>query len=198
MAAPMAGLQGLGGYQLPQTQSRASRIFKGAEPMLYQIPTGTPQQQAANKQILQMALQGLQNPQAGFAPIAQQARTQFSQQTVPGIAERFSALGSGGAQRSSAFGQQLGAAGAGLEQGLAAQGAQYGLQNQQLLQGLLKMGLMPQFQNELSPGEPGLLQQVGSQILSNLFGGKGLGGAGGGEGHQGILKLLSMFGGLGI
>jgi hypothetical protein len=63
-----------------------------------------------------------------FAPIEQQARTGFAQQTMPSIAERFSSLGSGGSQRSSAFPQALSQAGQGLEEQLAALRAQYGFQ----------------------------------------------------------------------
>jgi len=91
----------------------------------------TPEQQAAFSQILQQALSGIGQNKFDFAPIENQARQGFAEQTIPGIAERFSKLG---AQKSSAFGQQLGAAGAGLEGNLAAQKQGYNLQQQQMLQ----------------------------------------------------------------
>jgi len=76
----------------------------------------------------------------GIGGIEQQARQDFAQKTLPGIAERFTAAGG---QRSSAFQQQLGQAGADLETQLAALrqeearrqqglGLQYGLAGQQL------------------------------------------------------------------
>lgn len=55
----------------------------------------------------------------------------FYQQTVPTLAERFTALGGGG-QRTAAFQGALGGAGRDLGLGLAAQGEQQQLQNQQL------------------------------------------------------------------
>lgn len=135
-----------------------------------------PQQQAQN-QLLQQALAGLgqgQN-QFNFAPIAQQARTNFAQQTVPGIAERFSSLGSGGAQRSSAFGQALGSAGAGLEGNLAGMQQEYGLQQQnqqqQMLMNLLGIGLTPQYESAYQPRQPGIFEsaaKAGAQSLPML------------------------------
>lgn len=58
-------------------------------------------------------------------------KRQFQEQTVPGLAERFSGIGAG-AQRSSAFQQALGQAGAGLSENLAS------------LRGQLQMGALPQ------------------------------------------------------
>lgn len=124
----------------------------------------TSEQQQAMSDLLQQALSGLQNPSQGFEPIAQQARQQFNQQTIPSIAERFSALG---AQNSSAFQQALGSAGAGLESQLASQKAQFGQQQQGNLLNLLNMGLQPQ-QNYLYEPQT-------SGILGGLSGGAGLG-----------------------
>ena len=132
-----------------------------------QVQRFTDPQQQGLGQILQQALSGLQQPLGqGFAPIAEQARTQFQQQTIPGIAERFSGIDG---QRSSGFQQALGQAGAGLEQGLAGQQAQFGLQQQGLLQQLLGQGLTPQFENLQFERDPGLLQQ----LLTAFAGGAG-------------------------
>lgn len=126
----------------------------------------TPQQQQALNSILQQSLSGLGQPLGqGFEPLAQQARTQFSEQTIPSIAERFSSLGSG-AQRSSAFAQTLGQAGAGLEEELAAQKAQFGLQERDQLQQLLGLGLTPQFDTMYHQAQPGRLQNLGSALAS--------------------------------
>jgi hypothetical protein len=169
------GIQQQGGYQ-PQSYnagpSNWSNFFLGSGPSIQQIPTVTPEVSQALSQILQQALGGLQNPSQGFAPIAQDAQRNFQQNIVPSIAERFSGLG---AQRSSAFGQQLGSAGAGLASNLASQQAQYGLQNRQGLLSQFQLGSMPQFENAYNPGQSGFL----SQLLSGLVGGGLSAGTGG-------------------
>lgn len=103
---------------------------------------------------------------AGFEPIAQKARSQFQQQTVPSIAERFTAMGG---QRSSAFPQVLGQAGAGLEEGLAAQGAQFGQTQQQLMQRLLGLGQQESVLRPASQGLLGGLASGGAQGLGSVL-----------------------------
>lgn len=173
-----------------------------------QFSTLTPQQLgvkgAASNQALQM-LQGLGGGNFNFEPIAQQARSQFETQTVPGLAERFTSLGNG-AQRSSAFTGQLGQAGAGLEQGLAALKSQFGQQqqglDQNLLQLLLSHSLSPEVDTGIDQEEPGFLERVGPSILPILtsligayFGGPA-GAAAGGAGGNALNGLISnLFGG---
>jgi hypothetical protein len=149
---------------LPNQQSWASRTFKGRDPQMLQQDTLRPDQIQFQQDALQRALSQLQNPQSGFAPIAQRAQQQFAQQTIPSIMERFSGLGSGGAQNSSAFAQTLGAAGAGLQSDLAAQGAQYGLQQQGLAQQLAQLGLSPSFTSSILPGSEG----IGEKLLGGF------------------------------
>jgi len=123
-----------------------------------QVPRFTSTQESALDQLLS---QGLGN--MNFGPIEQQARTNFQTQTVPGLAERFTAMGNG--QRSSAFQGALGQAGAGLNEALAALRSQYGLQQAQ-------MGLQPRFESSYMAGQPGLLGQLGggaAQGLSSLL-----------------------------
>jgi len=184
----------------------------------------------AQQQVLQQGLtQGQQalgnlnlpgNPlqgQGSFAPIAENATRQFNQVTVPGLAERFAAMGSGD-KGSSAFTNALGSAGADLQSQLAALGAQYGLQQQQLglqeqgqqsnnLFNLLQQGLNPQeqfihhgaqertgsgFGNFLRNNLPQILQ-LGGQVAGGAFGGPigvqagGQLGAGLGNGFAGAL-----------
>jgi hypothetical protein len=130
-------------------------------------------------QSIQQALSLLQGGKApgsfDFAPIAQQARTQFQTQTIPGLAERFTAMGGG--QRSSAFQSALGRAGAGFEENLAGLQSKYGLaqqgQNTQLLQLLLGMGSQPSYESAYFPGQPGLLQSA-APALGQLGGLAGL------------------------
>lgn len=123
-------------------------------------------------------LQGILSGEPGALEAFQApAMRQFQEQTVPGIAERFSSMGAG-AQGSSAFGQQLGAAGAGLAENLSAQRA--GLQSQALqqLSQLLGLGIGQQtFQPTQIPGQQGGLQQLLSGMGSGIgqFGSFGLG-----------------------
>lgn len=166
----------------------------GSAAQTQQLPLYNQEQMGALSQILQQALSGIKNPQAGFEPIAQQARTQFQANTIPSLAERFTALGGG--QRSSAFQDALGQAASGLEQGLAAQGAQYGLQNQGYLQNLLGMSLRPQFENLYHPRQPGFLESLGGTAAQGLGQGLGLLSTGGIGQVGGLLALLQqLFGG---
>jgi hypothetical protein len=139
-------------------------FFLGKPEQYRQVPTQTPQGMEALQQLLSGGMQGLQNPQAGFAPIEQQAVENFNTRTIPGIAERFSSLGSG-SQRSSAFQGANTSASQGLERQLAAMKAQYGLENRQGLLKQLQLGLSPQFQTEHNPAQPGFLQNLGTSLL---------------------------------
>ena len=150
------------------------------------MPRFGQQQMTGLNQILQSGLSGLANPTQGFAPIAQQARSQFNQQTVPGLAERFTSMGGRGsaALSSPAFASQLGQAGAGLEENLAAMQAQYGMQNQGNLLQMLQLGLQPQYENMLQPEQQGFWES----ILPGL-----LGGIGQGVGTAGSMAAASKF-----
>jgi len=133
-----------------------------------QLYTKDENQRAAQNQALQMGLSQLQNPYEGYQPIEDQARTNFQTQTIPSIAERFTAMGNG-AQRSSAFTGALGSAGAGLEQSLAALKSQYGFQNKQLGAGLLGQGLESNYENLYTHGG----ETFGSSVLGGLSQGLG-------------------------
>lgn len=135
-----------------------------------QLQQLTPEQQQGQLQALQMALQGMQDPGAGFDPIAQQATEQFRTETIPGLAERFTSMGEG-AQRSSAFQGALGRAGAGLGSQLAAQRSQYGLQRMSGLENLLGMGLGNQFENVYKPEQMSPTQALGGQLANSGIGG---------------------------
>lgn len=178
------------------------QFFVGRPGKFKELPLGTPQQQALNQQVLggagQLLPQLLSN-QFDFGPIAQRARTQFQQQTIPSIAERFTSMGEG-AQSSPAFAQLLGQAGAGLEEGLAAQESQFGLQQQGLLQALLgnllSSGMQPQFERIYRPSTGGLLQSLftpggGGGSDYGPLGAQAQGGGGGG-GMESLLKILPL------
>ncbi len=153
-------------------------FFTGLPEQTKQFQRFTPQQQGVQNDILSQLSTLLKQGQNGnsFAPIEQQARQDFTQKTIPSIAERFSSLG---AQGSSAFTNSLGQAGAGLETNLASLRA--GNQQNQLSQ-LLGYGLQPSFENLYQPETQGLLGSLG-------------GGAGQGLGFGLPLLLGGYFGG---
>lgn len=151
-------------------------LFQNRPSRTEQLPRFSPESQGLQNASIAAALNQLGNVQQNrfdFAPIQQQAMTNFKQQTLPTIAERFTSMGG---QGSSAFGQQLGAAGANLEENLAALKSQYGLQQQGLDQNLLAMllgaGLQPSFENIYLAGEPSFAAQalpVAGQVGGRLF-----------------------------
>lgn len=136
----------------------------GKKGTVKQVPTVNPQQQNILNYLLQQGQQGLQNPYAGFDALSQQARTQFNQQTIPSIAERFTSMGNASLS-SPAFASQLGQAGAGLEEALAALQSQYGLKNQQSALSLLALGLSPSFQNIYRGSQPGFGENLFSGAI---------------------------------
>jgi len=157
-------------------------FFMGTKERTTQTPNFNPQQMTALQQLLGSSMQGLQGNKFDFAPIEQQARQGFQQQTVPGIAERFSQMGSDGGQRSSAFAGSLGQAGAGLEGNLASMRQGYGMQQQGNLMQQLQMALQPQFSTQFRPAQSGFLPN---------FAGRAMGG-----GAEGLMKLLPLLMGL--
>ena len=148
-----------------------------------QISTMTPEQKQRASWAGNMGMQQIQNPYAGFDPIAKKAQSTFHQQTVPGLAERFTSMGSGSALSSPAFASQLSQAGGDLSESLAALMSQYGLQQQGLGQHLMGMGQTPQFENAYMSGGP--------SFLSGLFGG-----ASQGMGSLGSAGLMGRYGGM--
>jgi hypothetical protein len=144
--------------------------FGGSPEKTKQLSQYAPYQQQAKQQIVSQIMQLLGGKggdgKFDFAPIEQQARSQFASQTIPSIAERFTAMGGG--QRSSAFQGALGSASSQLDQGLAALKSQYGLQQQGLLQNLLQMGMAPEYENIYQPEQPGFLESSGQMIMSLL------------------------------
>lgn len=139
------------------TRSGVGKFFLGTPAETVQVDRYNPQQQDLINRSAGMASNMLGN--ASFDPYARQAREQFSQQTVPGLAERFTSMGGRG---SSAFGQQLGNAAAGLESNLATGRADY---DRNLLQQLLGTGLTQQFDAIYRPEQSGFLANT-----ANAFG----------------------------
>lgn len=163
---PAAQIPTFDQYQARQAGGADGNWWSGRPAGMDTFNQYTPEQQAGMLQALQYGIGSLGKNQFDFEPIAQQARSNFQEQTLPGIAERFSSMG---AQRSSAFGQTLGAAGAGLERDLAAMRQQYNLAQQPYLQDLLRIGLQPQFESIYRPAQQGWGEKLGNQAMESLL-----------------------------
>lgn len=125
---------------------------------------------------------------AAFAEFEAPYKQQFERETIPGIAERFAGMGTGGgassssglqnslAQASKDFSTNL----AGLRSGLQMQAAQQGLQYAQspYMMMLEAARLLPQQYYEI-PGQPGLIQGAASSFAGGYGQGLGRGAAGG-------------------
>lgn len=146
----------------------ASEGFFGTEGKHFLSPLYTEPQMQAFDTARSMGLQQLQNPYQGFDPIEKYAQYKFHTQTVPTIAERFTAMGDS-AQRSSGFTSALGSASTELGLGLAALRAQYGLQQQGLAQNLLGLGQTSQYQPIYKAGKPGFLRNVAEPLTKGLI-----------------------------
>jgi hypothetical protein len=193
--APMGPVPGMATGAAPGLKTQTINTNPGGftsdtQPSRTEAPIVTPEQQQYMQNALKQA-PGLYNilaqllgqpaakSQFDFAPIAQQARTNFQTQTVPTLAERFGSLG-GESRGSSAVIGQLGAAGAGLNEGLAALQQHYGLQQQAFNYGaeqdkltqLMRLfsiisgqGLGQNFENIIDPGHSAGWKELLSQIV---------------------------------
>jgi hypothetical protein len=171
-----------------------------------QVPTMNSQQQ----QLLQQLLGGLTGGNAGNGAMGQgmgflqnllsgdtskfeaPLMRQFSEQTVPQLAEQFAGMGSGGSQSSSAFGQSLSSAGAGLAEQLAAMRGGLQMQGLNSLQGFMGQGLgAKSFETMYRPESQGFIGAMAPGIGSAL----GMGLTGGmGSGLSALWKLISGMG----
>jgi hypothetical protein len=168
------GLAGKGLWSKDGRSSLMESLF-GKKESFDQLPTMDPQQ----TQLFQQLISGLSGGNAGGGAMGSGMNflqgilggdtskfeaplmRQFNEQTVPGIAERFSGMGAG-SQGSGAFGQQLGAAGAGLSENLGA--LRGGLQMQALgpLMQMLQQAMGNRsFENIHRPSTPGFMGQMG-------------------------------------
>lgn len=142
----------------------------------------SPEQQNVLNYLLSQGKTQLENPYGGFEPIEQQARSKFQSESLPSIAERFSALGGSDTRYSSDLTGSLAGAQSEFDQGIAALRAQYGLENQGRALDLLRMGLTPQTEQHYFPAQPPLPQvpstgertlEAGTGLLSNYLQGGG-------------------------
>lgn len=127
-------------------------------------------------EIQQLLMQHFQQASAGrgtegFDPIEDRYRKLFEEQTIPSIAERFTAMGSGN-QSSSAFPAALGRAGSDLESQLAALRAQYG-QQQEAFDVNKMLGLLPALEKNYLTNRPGFGESLGQSVLRGGVSGLG-------------------------
>ncbi len=186
-----------------------SDFLFGSQEKMSKLPTMSSDQEALFNQLLGglggsqgQGMQYLQQLLSGSPEAMQQFEapymTQFKQQTVPSLAERFSSLGSG-AQRSSAFGQQMGAAGAGLSENLAA--LRGNMRNQALsqLMGFQQQALSKDpFAYHFQQAQPGFLQAMAPGIGAALGMGMTGGMSGMGSGISSLMNLMTRSGGSGM
>ncbi len=176
-------------------------FFKGSPAQNVQLPRYNPGQQGIMNQLLQLASQKLGNnlnapnsqyPQPpnlkpsiesilgrfnqpfDFAPIEKQARLGFERETVPSIAERFTAMGDN-ALSSGAFASQIGQADASLKHSLAALKANIGREDlgrqQNLAQNLFGiLANQAQQQYGMQFGKAQADEQNKLALLQNLLG----------------------------
>jgi len=160
-----AGLSGLGGAAIGGLfgthggRNWLSELWNGKPGHGIQMPTQGLQGIALLQHLMS---QGQQN--TDFGGIENMYKKQFNEETIPGLAERFSSMG---AQRGSEFRGALGQAGSNLEAQLAGLRSQYGLKQAAL-------GLTPQFEN-MYEGSTGGLNSTLGRILPMLAA-MGLGG----------------------
>lgn len=120
----------------------------GTDDRVQQFANRTPEQMAAQNQLLQLAMQQLQGNKFDFAPIQQEATQNFQRQTIPSIMERY---------KGGALNRALASAGKDLDTGLASLKSQHALGQQGLNLQQLGLGLAPQFENAFINGQEGFL-----------------------------------------
>src|SRR5215831_2629682 len=166
MAAPIPQKISPVPTSIPMKSGGVGGFLFGNQPATQQFPRFAPEQQAILNQVAPVAWQQILKNQPQFGPLKQQAIEQFQTQTVPTLAERFTAFGGPGTRGSSAFNSAAAGAGAALERQLASDEQLFNMQRQDQLQQLLGLGLTPTFENVYIPGAPGATQRA----LSNLLG----------------------------
>lgn len=146
----------------------------GRDEKTQQFQRFTPQQQELQQQqiggvseqlpqMFQYLQQILSNDPDLMRQFQAPSRRAFEEQTIPTIAERFTGMG---AQKSSAFGQQLGQAGVRLEEGLAAQQGNLKGKAAAQLQQLLKGGMESQFDTLHTEGGSGFIDKLPQIIMT--------------------------------
>lgn len=163
--------------KFPRARNAWEHVKRGGSQFLWGQPGGVeqvskfnPQQQSIIQLLQQLGVYGLQNPNEGFEPIAEQALDQFNQEGLNSIAHRFTSLGQGGLD-SPDFAQHAYGARAGLMKDLAAQKAQWGQQNMGNILQMLQLGLNPQSESIYRPQQTGFAQEAAMAAIKALMAG---------------------------
>lgn len=184
------------GTPVPFGAQKKAGFFNSTEAQPTSISTLTPQQQTLVSQLSGLIPRGLQNlnlpgQQSSFAPIANEARRNFSENTLPTLAERFAGLG----RNSSGLQQTLGGAAGDFESQLAGQESQYGMQEQGMqsnnLFNLLQAGLNPQFDYGMTPGQNSGIRNIWDSVKQPAMN-AGIGYLSGGPVGAGLGALSGM------
>jgi hypothetical protein len=150
-----------------------SRTFGHHKSEPQQVPLFTPEQEALRQRYM---MQGEKD--TNIEELSKLFRNQYEQETVPDMAEQFTAMGGG--QRSSGFQDALQTAGLNLMQQLAGLKMQGGMQK-------LSLGLEPRFQTIMRPETPGIGETMLPILIAALggaIGGPAGAAVGGGFGSQ--------------
>lgn len=115
----------------------------------------------------------LSGDESAFQDFEAPIKRQFEQEVVPGIAERFAGMGSGGAMSSSGFNQTMARSGRELSQNLAQLRSGLKMGALQQLQGMMGQGMQRGKENMYDPGSMGFV----GQYLANSGEGSGKAGA---------------------
>jgi hypothetical protein len=187
----------MAGMNMPQP---SGGFFSNLKNTVFGTPARTrspysQQQQQGFNQLLQGGLEGIQNTPLNFQPIQERLLKTYNERIVPSLATRFSGMGSGGSQGSSAFRGLLGESSGDLLQRLGELESAYNLKGRDQALQLAKLGLTPQLQYQ--ERQPGLFENLlgqGAQALGNYVSG-GLSNLVGGKtfhGQPGISDLLKQ------
>lgn len=173
------------GQQPMNMGSGLSTMFGGMQGGVPQgaqmLPRYTPQQQSFLDAIFPLVQQGIAGDKFDFGPIADEARHKFNTQTIPGLAEQYTAGLRNTDFGSSGFARALASGAGDFERGLAAQRQGFNFQRQQMLSGLLPSLLgqsydwhipqqQPSFLSSLGAGIGGALPMAAGQFASSYFG----------------------------
>lgn len=140
--------------------------WMGKDPAMASMDRFTSGQSGAMNRMLETAMTQMDPSRMSFDPIRQRLMSQYQQQILPSIAERFTGMGSG--QGSSAFLGTLREGTNDFMERLGSLESQYNMQMfPQYLQ-MAQMGLMPQQEHMYMPGSKGMLQSGGEALMEAI------------------------------
>ncbi len=131
----------------------------GNKGSMNQFATQTPGQMQDADFLRSFGIQQLQNPYAGFDPIANKLQNQWTQNTVPSLAARFGSLGDN-KLTSGAFTSQVQGSQNQLNDIIGSLGSQYGQNNINSALNMINSGMRPQFENIYQPSRTGFVQNT--------------------------------------